>query len=314
MCNLDGITDTSTPTTADCECELKLELFTGIDFGPQLKVLGLDCAKIDLDLVVGIKVTASDTLFDVGTKVTHLCTGCVSGKLYGEFSFFIKVVFKISDILDLSLTPVSFTKDFYIFQFYWSQTFSDFGYSFSTDKLECPHVAYHTTAYVYDSDQNLAENVAITLYKNGSTEAIDFGTTDSSGTVTGYLETGTYKWETNGCTGTFTIKEDYNTVMIMLTEPEEDDAEEDDSGTGDDDTGNVEDGTSEDGGDSGDSSSNGDDSTSSNEDDSTPDQVKEKPPLHTRTKQPSWWTAALAETMCTGSFTRAAHFTFTAVG
>ncbi len=241
VCNLDGITDTSTPTTADCECELKLELFTGIDFGPQLKVLGLDCAKIDLDLVVGFKVTASDTLFDVGTKSKHLCTGCVSGNLYGEFRFSIKVIFKISDKLDLSLTPVSFTKDFYIFQFYWSQTFSDFGYSFSTDKLECPHVAYHTTAYVYDSDHNLAENVAITLYKNGSTEAINFGTTDSSGTVTGYLETGTYKWETNGCTGTFTIKEDYNTVMIMLTEPEEDDAEEDDSGTSTDtqtDTGN----------------------------------------------------------------------------
>jgi len=174
--NKTGFQNLTTAPTTDSDTQLEAELFFGIDFGPELKVLG-PIAEVSFSAVVGINIEAED--IGTGGKAQaatgpyqHSCEKCMHMELTFKVEFGAELSF-LNGLLVYSAQRRTSTG--VLGTAYYSFDHEDFGFG------SCPYVAYRVTLCVQDKNGNPISGAQTVAYGGG-----DWGCTNKNGVAVVY--------------------------------------------------------------------------------------------------------------------------------
>ena len=183
-----GLTNLTSNPVLDGEFKAEVQIFFGIDLGPQIRIISEKIAKLELTALAGFELTVKFN--GAGAQFTtekngerHTCKDCLAmefvfkGELTGNIRFLNmdKATIKIN-FANLSIP---------ICDAYYSSDYDEFEFT------KCPHISYRTTIAVLDTEGNPVRGAVI--MKN-QTEKL--GTTNKNGNLVEYLPFGGYLFST----------------------------------------------------------------------------------------------------------------------
>lgn len=174
--NKTGFQNLTTAPTTDSDTQLEAELFFGIDFGPELKVLG-PIAEVSFNAVVGVNIEAEN--IGTGGEVQaatgpyqHSCIKCIHMELTFKVEFGAELSF-LNGLVVYSAQRRTSTGA--LGTAYYSVDHEDFGLG------SCPYVAYRVTLCVRDKKGNPISGAQTVAYGGG-----DWGCTNKNGVAVVY--------------------------------------------------------------------------------------------------------------------------------
>ncbi len=186
-----GSCNLTTKPVSEVKSQMEGSVYLGLAMEEMLIYVNEKLASVSVTEEVGIQ--ANMALEDPETAVggcIHDCAVCYLGNVSAEYN----IVFAVSILNGWLSYEYDFERSNKLFDFYYSQTYSEFG------KGKCPHQSYLCTIYVTDTKGNSLDSFQLNLYgewnyneDTGSYSSASYELTSTEGFAEVFLYNGSYK-------------------------------------------------------------------------------------------------------------------------